>query len=184
MDVDNTMNSVFVNISLRDAMKAAEAIFAPGGFADTYVVVFFYSYSRRQGRQGRSKNWWSSVHCEAQWILLKKLMFPLFPTWSGWIGLWAPDETVGVSFHCRELARWPLRLPSNWNHAMILRVHDISCPASEDCDISCGAQPLWDVLVWGNRQMHAAWMLLMQTTPHAFGSRIQPLDCAAYQTLT
>lgn len=41
MDVDNTMNSVFVNISSRDAMKAAEAIFAPGGFADTYVVVFF-----------------------------------------------------------------------------------------------------------------------------------------------
>lgn len=54
MDVDNTVNnSVFVNMKSRDAVKAVEAIFAPGGFADIYVVGFSNSYSRRQSR---SKN--------------------------------------------------------------------------------------------------------------------------------
>lgn len=33
------MNSALLNMRLRDAMKAAEESFAPGGFADACVVV-------------------------------------------------------------------------------------------------------------------------------------------------
>lgn len=70
MDVDYTLNSVLMNMSLRGALRAAEESFAPGSFEDKCIAGGFLNLQLggREGRAGAGTDGVSSLVKHSGWL--------------------------------------------------------------------------------------------------------------------